>query len=368
MKYIINLTNTDTDEQRTVSIDTNGIKAAHEHAAHIAEQGETFRVYVDTDSADGHIDAALNIARRSAMNSIQRTGGTDTQRAILSSLDNLRSCVEYRLTAGAGNVGEYIMTRLYEQEHSADALDFINTAALAISEQRAAGADIAEQYHAAYIAINHLIIKQRAATEHELSTEYIMDGNGDIVAINTAIAAIMRGGDKWTETDGGTMDSATAAQLGAAIRGACALLNPTQRRIIELTGRGYSMRQIAEQTRRELATVARNVAIARATIADYINGNAAQFAALIDSAATQAAAQAARAARHSDSDRRTATGAARKRASDKATQAARAAAYRARKKAAAQAAAEKAQAAAMYRDCTQRPIAQAAAILRNSIK
>lgn len=322
MKYIINLTNTDTDEQRTVSIDTNGIKAAHEHAAHIAEQGETFRVYVDTDSADGHIDAALNIARRSAMNSIQRTGGTDTQRAILSSLDNLRSCVEYRLTAGAGNVGEYIMARLYEQEHSADALDFINTAALAISEQRAAGADIAEQYHAAYIAINHLIIKQRAATEHELSTEYIMDGNGDIIAINTAIAAIMRGGDRWTETDGGTMDSATAAQLGAAIRGACALLNPTQRRIIELTGRGYSMRQIAEQTGRTVSTVAQNMTIARATIADYINGNAPQFAGLIDSAATQAAAQAT----HT-------------RNKGQATQAARAAAYRARKRAAAQAAA-----------------------------
>lgn len=319
MEYIIITTNTATDEQTEHRINVQGMHAAYEQAQQIAN-GNMFRVYVNTNSPDGHIDAALNIARRSAMNSIQRTGGTDTQRAILSSLDNLRSCVEYRLTAGAENVAEYIMARLYEQEHSADALDFINTAALAISEQQAAGADIAEQYHAAYIAINHLIIKQRAATEHELSTEYITDGNGDIVAINTAIAAIMRGGDKWTATAGGELDEQTAAELGAAIRAAVSLLNPTQRRIIELTGRGYSMRQIAGMTGRAVSTIAQNAAIARATIAEYINSNAPQFAGLIDSAATQAAAV-------------------KKANRDKGTQAARAAAYRARKRAAAQAAA-----------------------------
>lgn len=323
MQYTIIITTAD-GKQTTYTTTAADARIAHEHGAIIANDvTASIRVYPTTQDEHGAlIDAgvargALMIARRTAANAVRRTGGNETQCRI-----------DRELTAANARChGAETARRIIDviAGYSADTQEFFAIAAAGLTDAIAGGADIAEQYHVAFLALNRHVHAQRAATAYELSTEFIIDGGGDIVAINTAISAIIRGGDKWTAVDGGNMDAATAARLGAAITAAMRTVSPTQRHIAELLGRGYSQRQIAEKTGRGIATVNRNIAIMRGKISEYIRANAAEFADMLDSVTVAAAA--GRAA----TDSRTAAAAERKAAADRATQAERARRYRARK-------------------------------------
>jgi len=323
MRYIIIITTAD-GRQTINHIDAQDARTAHEHGAAIAQDASaTIRVYPATQDEHGATIAAgiargaLMVARRTAANAVRRTGGNETQCRIDKELT----------AANARCHGAETAARIIEviSSYSADTQDFFGYAAQGITDGIAAGLDIAEQYHGAFIALNKFVHSQHSATEHELSTEFIIDGGGDIVAINTAISTIIRGGDKWTPTDGGGMDAETAARLGAAIAAAMRTVTPTQRKIAELTGRGYSQRQIAEKTGRAVVTVEKNLVNVRAKIAAYIRENAPEFAHMIDNAETAAAVE-----RWANGGR-TVEGAKRKAAADKATQAERAKRYRMRK-------------------------------------
>lgn len=318
MKYIITITTTDANGNVTTTTTTTtatGARQAHEYAATIATGGAKIRVYPDTATAAGIARGAVMIARRTALNAIMRQG-TPTQHTIERETAAINARIRGAETA------ERILTVVNDYSH--DTREFFAIAAAALSAAAANGKPIDEQYHAGYIELNAYIHSQRAATEYEISTEFLQDGGGDLVAINTAIAFIIHGGDKWTPTGGGEMDAATAARLGQAIADAMRTVTPTQRRIAELLARGYSQRQIADKTGRELATVNRNIAILRGKIAGYISGAAAEFEPLIKQAATAAAATAAAA--------KNASGAYTSRtAAQKATQAERARRYRERK-------------------------------------
>ena len=293
MDYIITITAADGTE-RTAIITANGLKAAHEKAAAMTADGENKRVYFSLDTVDGIARAALLIAKKASENACKRMdGGTATQRTIRAELSSVSADIATAERAGIDATAEKIMGRIAEL--GADSQDFF---AAALHGLTATTAATAERYRAAYRAINAIVRAQRAATVRECSLEYITDGGGDIVAYNDAIAAIIRGGEKWTPTDGGKMTAATAAELGRAIHDAMATLNAAQRRIIELTARGYSQRQIATMTGRELATVNRNIAIARAAILAYLTAQYPQFAAMIDGTATATAAE--RAAHNGD--------------------------------------------------------------------
>lgn len=289
MKYTIIITTAD-GKQTTHTTTAQDARTAHEHGAAIAQDATaSIRVYPTTQDEHGEpIDAgivrgALMVARRTAANAVRRTGGNETQCRIDKELTAANARCHGAETA------ERIVSVI--ASYSADTQDFFGYAAQGITDGIAAGLDIAEQYHSAFIALNKFVHSQRSASEHELSTEYIIDGGGDIVAINTAISAIVRGGDKWTPTDGAGMDAETAARLGAALSAALRLVTPTQRHIAELTARGYSQRQIAEKTGRGVTTIERNLANVRAKVAEYIRENAPEFAGMIDSAATTAAAE-----------------------------------------------------------------------------
>lgn len=316
MEYIIITTTTDADGNITTTQTTTtatDAKQAHDHAT--TTDGAQIRVYPSTATAAGIARGAVMIARRTAVNAVMRTGGNETQNRIERETAAINARIRGAETA------ERILTVV--NDYSQDTREFFSTAAAALSIAAAQGMEIAEQYRAAYRELNAAIHAQRAATEYEISTEFLTDGGGDLVSINTAIASIMRGGDKWTPTDGGNMDAATAARLGAAIADAMRLLSPTQRRIAEMLGRGYSQRRIAEMTGRAVSTVAQNIAILRGKIAGYISGAAAEFAYMVDGhnggstvrvdVATAAAETAA--AHNSGADgRRTAAGAAKHKA------------------------------------------------------
>lgn len=306
------------------------INAANTAAAHAAmtetANGEKYRLFPMNRAL-----LALSIATATAKNAVMRQG-TPTQVTIDRELRMLSGMTAAAMLARPEMTGrelsEYIIDRLPLFGH--DMQDFFSYAMQGIQAATAAGHDVRTAAAAGYRALNRYIHGLNTATARELSTEYIIDGGGDIVAYSTAIAAIIRGGDKWTATNGGELTAEEAAILGAAIAGAAAMLRPAQRRIMELLGRGYSMRQIAEKTGRALSTVAQNAAIIRAIIAEYIEQNAPQFADIVHGAAAVdvAATAAAKTAQKAHGT-----------AAQKATQAARAAAYRARKRAAAQAAA-----------------------------
>ena len=287
MHYTVIITTAD-GRQTINHIDAQDARTAHEHGAAMNQDATaSIRVYPTTQDEHGAtIDAgvargALMVARRTAANAVRRTGGNETQCRIDKELTAANARCH-----GAGTAQRIIEVI---SSYSADTQDFFGYAAQGIADGIAAGLDIAEQYHGAFIALNKFVHSQRSATEHELSTEFIIDGGGDIVAINTAISAIIRGGDKWTPTDGGGMDAETAARLGAAIAAAMRTVTPTQRKIAELTGRGYSQRPIAEKTGRGVATVARNLANVRAKIAEYMRDNAPEFSEMIDSMSVTAA-------------------------------------------------------------------------------
>ena len=285
MKYIITITDNNGKTTQTTTTATDA-RQAHDHAATIAADGATIRVYPATDTAAGIARGAIMVARRTAVNAVMRTGGNETQNKIERETAAINARIRGAETA------ERILSVVREYGH--DTQEFVAIAAAALSTAAARGDNIINQYGAAYRELNAAIHAQRAATEYELSTEFIKDGGGDIVSINHAVAAIIRGGDNWTPTDGGTMDAATAARLGAAIADAMRTLSETQKRIVELLARGYSQRQIAEKTGKQLAAINRNIAIIRGKVSGYISGAAAEFAPLIHAAATAAAATAAK--------------------------------------------------------------------------
>ena len=299
MKYIITITDNDgmTTQTTTTAADA---RQAHDHAATIAADGAQIRVYPSTTTAAGIARGAIMVARRTAVNAVMRTGGNETQNRIERETAAINARIRGAETA------DRILSVVREYDHNTQ--EFVSIAAAALSTAAAQGLEISAQYKAAYRELNAAIHAQRAATEYELSTEFLTDGGGDIVSINHAIAAIIRGGDNWTPTDGGTMDAETAARLGAAIADAMRTLSETQRHIVELLARGYSQRQIAEKTGKQLATINRNIAIIRGKVSEYISGAAAEFTPLIQAAETAAAATAAK------NGGRTAAGAARHKA------------------------------------------------------
>lgn len=320
MRYIITITTTDANGNVTTTTTTTtatDARQAHEYAATIAADGAKIRVYPDTATAAGIARGAVMIARRTALNAIMRQG-TPTQHTIERETAAINARIRGAETA------ERILTVVNDYSH--DTREFFAIAAAALSAAAANGKPIDEQYRVGYVELNAYIHSQRAATEYEISTEFLQDGGGDLVAINTAIASIIRGGDKWTPADGGEMDAATAARLGQAIADAMRIVTPTQRRIAELLARGYSQRQIADKTGRAITTIEKNIAILRGKIAGYISGAAAEFEPLIKQAATAAAAK------KWSNGARTIEGAAREKANCKARHSAEYyRAYRARK-------------------------------------
>lgn len=346
-----------TIEKQDGTTEKGFIVSVNTATAHNAMQkkvdGEKYRLYPMS-----RVLLSLGIATATAKNAVMREG-TDTQYRIDAELRILSAMTSFTLAARPSmrdnDISTYIMGHVAKLSH--DTQDFLSTAIMGVCDVVQRGGDVFHATDNGYKVLNKSVHAQRAATEFEKHNEFIIANGGDIVTIGRAVHRIIYGGDKWYDMDGGDMDDDTAIALGAAISAALDMCTATQRDIARLLAIGYSQRQIAEKTGRTERTVKSNIAIMRGTVSDYIKTYAPQFARLIDVAAVQAAKQAAK-------NRRTAAGAAK----HDMEAAARMRAYRARKKAAAQAAAERAQAAAMYHDFTQRPIAQAAAILRDSIK
>lgn len=272
----------------------DGVRTVDGRAAWMKDVGDTLRVYPALDTADGVTRGAVLVTYRTALNGIMRTGGNATQWTIYKDARRLTAVATQTPTAAA------IFAAL--SECGADVQDYVSTAYGALIDGAATGADVGEIYHGAYTALNAYIRGLRAATARELSTEYIVDGGGDLYEYAGAVASIIRGGDTWTAAadDMGRLTAKEAAALGRALTAALSSCTEVQRRIVKLLALDVSAREIARRLKRDPKTVRRHIANIRAKVADEIKRNAPEFKRLIYTAVVdrQTAAAKAEAARN----------------------------------------------------------------------
>lgn len=290
------------------TVDAPTTKAAHEQARadkKAAAKAEQIRVYpTTTDESGAPIDigiarGALMVARKSAAKSCERSGGTDTQYRILNELTGAKMKAEQ---AAAEPLGAAYVFDLIART-SADSQEFFAQAYSGILDGIAEGETIAEQYHRAYIEINNYIMKQRAATEYELSNEFIQESGGALVAVNSYIARLIKGGERYTPytNEWDEMDEHTADKLGAALRAAAATLTPRQKDIAALITRGLSQRETARRLNiKSVATVSEHLTRIRNNYLDYFTSNAPEFLYIIKSAEIKATDEKRKKDRHNN--------------------------------------------------------------------
>lgn len=270
MTYIAIITH-GADTIRT-TITAPNARTAHAKAAGESPERATIRVYPRTTTPDGQPDAygimrgALAVAAKTAKNTVSYTGGNESQNAILSALVAANAKAG---TAAAEYYGvEYVMQLVAGLP--ADASDMVSAATDGIMSAMRDGADVPEQYHAAFVACNRLVKSLRRSHEKEVSTEYVMENNGDFVAISAYIAAILHDGDVIAVYDDIGAD-ARAARIRAALTGAAGLISERRRYILALVTRGYSYSQIAKKLKiKSKGTVMENIYKARAAYVNHI--------------------------------------------------------------------------------------------------
>lgn len=283
-------------------------------AAGIADAPEAVRVYPATldengkPYAPGMIRAAVKIARRVMLNAVMN-GGTDTQRDALRGLDAANAAAVRQDVAGATWEASAAAVLAMLATVSHDAQDAYAAAMAGIiggytiaHGKRAGevyrGANVpgstpAEHVRAAFLSANVYMHTQRAATVRELSTEYVREQGGDVIAIGTALARIIKNDERWTASDVPAAARVNVESLRAHLPRALALCRPVQREIAALLAQGYSVDAIAAKTGRDRRTVQRNIAIMRGTCTEYLRENAPEVLPMFN--ADKYAAQAAEA-------------------------------------------------------------------------
>lgn len=285
MKYHVIIKNINDDSQIQTVVNAYNSKEAHEKANALKSNAtDVIRVYAILTHDNGDINtyalyrASIQVATISAKKAMCN-GGTDTQRTIYNSL----SVCNYKAGINTENNGgtDYLLELISRMDH--DSQEYVSCAYEGLLTGLCDKLSIDDCYHNAYIYINKYIMSQRSATMHEISTEYITDNDGELIAINNYVAKIINGGDRYIPCDSGIMDSETAELLGSVLREAIAILNARQKQIVKYIALGYSQRAVAEKMKyKDVSSVAQHLQAIRKKVFDYIENNASEFLSLID--------------------------------------------------------------------------------------
>lgn len=237
MKYTIIITHAD-GTTTTHAVQADNASTAHKQAEALTIEGDTIRTYAtiaenpnDEINVDELQAGALTIVKRTTANMICREGGD----------------IQYRL---------YNECRKPHIDDP-DVDDMLSVAMLALIEAVREGEPIDEQYHRAYLAVNkHLrASKQINLSATAMRTVYIEDINGEIISVNGEINRILAPDERYTpDIDDTTAPEITNAQR-QAIKAITATLTPTQINVLRYMAKGYSLRQIAEKTKRTAPTI-----------------------------------------------------------------------------------------------------------------
>lgn len=271
------------------------LRCAKTAAAVAANKGGKAASVDNMDGMDnGERKAAAAKAAAKASKQTAAANVNATQTAIDS---DLRRITAATLAALCDNAALDVDSYIFEHIATANAhtQDFFSVCTLAALEAANAHATQAEKAAAIYKAANAYTYASKAAAARDVSTEWIIDGGGDLVAFGTAAASILKGGERWTPTAAANMDTETAAALGETLAAAYATLSPTERKIAMLIVTERTQEQIAAALGyANKSTVCRKIAAIRKAYMDYITANAPQFVGIIRNAETKAAAAAAK--------------------------------------------------------------------------
>lgn len=146
-----------------------------------------------------------------------------------------------------------------------DAEDVIDAACVGIMDGIARGESIEEQYKRAYSAANAVLRNERMSIGRRAGcTCYIEDlPTGALVSVDKEINRIARG-------EGRDDDNNTVAALASMLES----LKPVQRETLALLARGYSYAQIADTRGCSKQAVSKNVVVARAACALWLQEHA----------------------------------------------------------------------------------------------
>lgn len=146
-----------------------------------------------------------------------------------------------------------------------DAEDIIDAACVGIMDGIARGESIEEQYKRAYSAANAVLRNERMSIGRRAGrTCYIEDlPAGALVSVDKEINRIARG-------EGRDDDNNTVAALASMLES----LKPVQRETLALLARGYGYGQIAEKRGCSKQAVSKNVVVARAACALWLQDHA----------------------------------------------------------------------------------------------
>lgn len=291
IKYII-LGYNDGEHVGTKRVKALNVQDAHEKAAKFIENHDRVAVYPDFMNGGKFDEYTAYIAAfqmvKAVFTSIVKNGKpverihTETQRTIA------RECRVMCARLGMEEVQKegmaYILGKF--DDFSQDTKDMIQTAVDSLFEGSLEGLEYDELYRYAYKALNAYIYGERKREERNISMQEIETAGGEIVAVNKYVARILKGGERYTPTDCGDLDSETADKLGQTLAEASKHLTERQKEILRLTYFGYSVRQIADKLDiKSLDTLHRHRTTYRKVYADYIRENAPEFTEFINLAA-----------------------------------------------------------------------------------
>ena len=216
----------------------------------------TDRAYYDVSTDNGIIAAALQIARKTVSHTEY---STPTFTAINRDLDRATATLNNAIKSGNDSAADLfsILSGL-----SQDAADLVSNAYTGIIEQTAnggnalvyvdkeSGAELvgaAAAYKRGYSAANTYLMKERRNHEREVSTEYIAESGGDIIALSKYVGRMLTNKDSYIPTTTEHIDAEQNARLSDMLSDVAVIVTPRQKRIMRLLSLGYSNTQIADK-------------------------------------------------------------------------------------------------------------------------
>ncbi len=277
MKYAIITKTADGETNIVKYVDALNAKTVFASLNENGTEDEKTLVIPCTVDKNGNADAygifkcAVQVATKASKRMLD-FAPTDTQRRIANELSVINAKIG--ASAEAENFGaSYVLTLL--SQASADAQDFADIAINSVMDSVSKKMSLYEQYHNAFLAINAENSKLKTRRMKEVSTEYITDNDGQIVALSSQIARILRADEKYTPSASSELSADSVKKIGNAFKAFAPTLTERQKTIFSLTARGYSQRQIQEKLRfKSINAVENHLCKIRVAFITYAEQNA----------------------------------------------------------------------------------------------
>ena len=252
------------------TIDAPSIFAAYAAAKATAAEGDQIKVQI---TIDGKNDlticrAALHIAARAA----KTVDGDQTIQRCGKELSALQAIVSTDRGEEEGAPLIMQLVRAYSQESN----DLFSWAYVGIIEKLKSdpAADNSAIYSSGYSSVNSWLLAEKRKHIKELTTDYTMDAEGDLIPTDKYTAEILNLIDDAPLPDAIADDPAPEGEdLDAVIFAAAATLAPRQREVIQKVAMGYSLQDAARALNTSKVNVSNQLTLARANLVKYLKEN-----------------------------------------------------------------------------------------------